>query len=283
MSRELYKILNAEKDYRNRDGIRKNNITFFEVYRQWHRNTQDGVLSKATADASFHSMDIYTIPNFGEKPIQEVSLSNLQTVLDVYALMGNTADWYIHAKLRSLYDYAIEKGYVSDNLGYRLKSDNNPAGVKLVLSDQEIRDFFMICDEAYTMYSCMFAVALYTGMRIREVMAMAHGQIDRKMGTVKIQSQIKDGKLVPAVKTRRGRKIRLSRTEDVALEEPGMAFNYLKLELKKQANNLGMPKEELMKSDRLIITHPGSDKNTSSHRIHRSTENGIGLGSAGKA
>ena len=97
MSRELYKILNAEKDYRNRDGIRKNNITFFEVYRQWHRNTQDGVLSKATADASFHSMDIYTIPNFGEKPIQEVSLSNLQTVLDVYALMGNTADWYIHA------------------------------------------------------------------------------------------------------------------------------------------------------------------------------------------
>ena len=210
-------------------------------------------------------------------------LSNLQTVLDVYALMGNIADWYILAKLRSLYDYAIEKGYVSDNLGYRLKSDNNPAGVKLVLSDQEIRDFFMICDEAYTMYSCMFAVALYTGMRIREVMAMAHGQIDRKMGTVKIQSQIKDGKLVPAVKTRRGRKIRLSRTEDVALEEPGMAFNYLKLELKKQANNLGMPKEELMKSDRLIITHPGSDKNTSSHRIHRSTENGIGLGSAGKA
>ena len=212
LSRKLYKILNTEKDYRNRDGIRKNNITFFEVYQQWHRNTQNGVLSKATADASFHSMDIYTIPNFGEKPIQEVSLSNLQTVLDVYALMGNTADWYILAKLRSLYDYAIEKGYVSDNLGYRLKSDNNPAGVKLVLSDQEIRDFFMICDEAYTMYSCMFAVALCTGMRIREVMAMAHGQIDREMGTVKIQSQIKDGKLVPAVKTRRGRKIRLSRT-----------------------------------------------------------------------
>ena len=212
LSRTLYKILHSEEEYHNRSGLRKNDITFFEVYQQWHRNTQDGVLSKATADASFHSMEIYTIPNLGMKPIQEVSLSNLQTVLDVYALMGNTADWYIIAKLRSLYDYAIEKGYVSDNLGYRLKSDNNPAAVKLVLSDQEIRDFFLICDETYTMYSCMFAVALCTGMRIREVMAMAHGQIDREMGTVKIQSQIKDGKLVPAVKTRRGRKIRLSRT-----------------------------------------------------------------------
>ena len=37
-------------------------------------------------------MEIYTIPNLELKPIQEVSLSNLQTVLDVYALMGNTAD-----------------------------------------------------------------------------------------------------------------------------------------------------------------------------------------------
>ena len=166
-------------------------------------------------------MDIYAIPNFGEKPIQEVSLSNLQTVLDVYALMGNTADWYIIARLRSLYDYAIEKGYVSDNLGYRLKSDNNPAAVKLVLSDQEIRDFFVICDETHTMYSCMFAVAVCTGMRIREIMAMAHAQIDWEMGTVKIQSQMKDGKLVPAVKTRRGRKIRLSRTALAFIETAG--------------------------------------------------------------
>ena len=221
LSRELYKILNSEEDYRNRDGIRKNDITFLEIYQQWHRNTQDSVLSKATADASFHSMDIYAIPNFGEKPIQEVSLSNLQTVLDVYALMGNTADWYIIARLRSLYDYAIEKGYVSDNLGYRLKSDNNPAAVKLVLSDQEIRDFFVICDETHTMYSCMFAVAVCTGMRIREIMAMAHAQIDWEMGTVKIQSQMKDGKLVPAVKTRRGRKIRLSRTALAFIETAG--------------------------------------------------------------
>lgn len=49
------------------------------------------------------------------------------------------------------------------------------------------------------------------------------------------------------------------------MEEPGMAFNYLKLELEKQANNLGMPKEELMKSDRLIITHPGTYRWTSGY------------------
>lgn len=222
LSHELYGILNVEKDYHNRDGIRKNSITFYEVYQQWHKNTQEGVLSKATADASFHSMDIYMIPNFGSKPVQDISLANLQAILDVYALMGNTADWYIIAKLRSLYGYAVEKGYVAENLGYRLKSANNPAAVKLVLSDKEIQKFFAICDETRSMYSFMFAVVLCTGLRIREAMAMSHTNIDHEMETVKIQNQMKDGRLVPAVKTRRGRKIRLSRTALAYIEAAGL-------------------------------------------------------------
>ena len=52
-------------------------------------------------------MDVYAIPNFGSKPIQEVSLTNLQAVLNIYALMGNTADWYLIAKFRSIYEYVI--------------------------------------------------------------------------------------------------------------------------------------------------------------------------------
>lgn len=218
LSKELYGILNAKDEYVGRTGASKTNITFYEVFQQWHRNTQAGILSAATAESSFHSMDVYTIPNFGDKPIQEIALSDIQTVLDVYALMGNTADWYIIARLRSLYDYAIERGYVSVNLACRLKSANNPAAVKLVLSDKEIKSFFTICDEIDTMYSCMFVVALCTGLRIREAMALAHYQIDTELKTVKIQSMIKDGKLVPAVKTRRGRKIRLSKTALANLE-----------------------------------------------------------------
>ena len=51
------------EDFDNREGLRKNVITFREVYEAWHRNTQDGVLSEATAKASFHSMEIYMLPN----------------------------------------------------------------------------------------------------------------------------------------------------------------------------------------------------------------------------
>ena len=43
-----------------------------------------------------------------------------------------------------------------------------------------------------------------------------------------------------------------------------MAFDYLKLELEKQAKALGIATDALMKSDRFIITHPGTERNTSS-------------------
>ena len=96
----------------NRRNLRRNRITFREVYEQWHENTQDGIMSEETALASFRSMDIYMLPNLGNKPIQDVSLTDLKTITEVYALMGNTADFYILAKLRSLYNFAVEKGYV---------------------------------------------------------------------------------------------------------------------------------------------------------------------------
>ncbi len=43
-----------------------------------------------------------------------------------------------------------------------------------------------------------------------------------------------------------------------------MAFDYLKLELKKQAEALEIDTDALMESDRFIITHPGTERSTSS-------------------
>ena len=59
--------------------------------------------------------------------------------------------------------------------------------------------------------------------------------------------------------------IELERTEKVILEEPKMAFDYLKLELRKQSRDMRIPEDDLKNSERLIITHPGTDRNTSRH------------------
>lgn len=218
LSKSLYTVLHVEEEFWNREGIKDNGITFREVYEQWHRNTQDRILADATSKSSFHSMDIYMLPNIGEKPIQQISPNDLITVQKVFAIMGNTADFYILAKLRSLYDYAIEKKYVSENIAYQLKSANNKAAEKMVLSDEEIKQFFLACEESATMYSFLFATELCTGLRIREAMAISYDNIDFEFGTLVIENQVKDGKIIPATKTRRKRKIRLCKTALVFID-----------------------------------------------------------------
>ena len=218
LSHKLYTILQKHQEFENRDGIRKNNITVREVYEQWYRNTQEVVLAKNTSSSAFHSMDIYVLPNIGDIAIQKVSLSDLQTLLDVFALMGNTSDWYLIARLRSLYDYAKEKGCVSSNIALSLRSVNNPAKEKLILSDDEIKEFLTVCKDL-PVYGSLFAVTLCAGLRIREAMAVSENCIDPDLNTLKIQSQIYDGVLIPATKTRRGRKVRLSKTAIEFIEQ----------------------------------------------------------------
>ena len=67
--------------------------------------------------------------------------------------------------------------------------------------------------------------------------------------------------------------VELERTQKVVLEEPRIAFDYLKLELREQADTLGIRAEELQRSDRFIITHPGKDTNTSRHAFSLRLDN----------
>ena len=63
LSQKLYAILQKHQEFENREGIRKNSITVREVYEQWYRNTQDGVLAENTSASAFHSIqELNTIP-----------------------------------------------------------------------------------------------------------------------------------------------------------------------------------------------------------------------------
>jgi hypothetical protein len=128
LSRELFIILHKNEEYRNAFNIRKNPITVNQVYEQWYRNTQEEILSKATSKSSYHSMNIYVLQNIGNKAVQKVSLKDLETILKVFLLMGNTSDFYIIARLRSFYDYAKDKQYVSDNIAYCLRRSDKTLG-----------------------------------------------------------------------------------------------------------------------------------------------------------
>jgi len=204
LSKELFFILAEEEDFQN--GTSEINQTFREVYQQWFANTQEGVLADNTSKSIRHSMEIYPLPCFGEKPIKEVSPSDIQALKQTFSLMGNTSDYYLLTRLQSIFEYAVDRGIVEHSIVKDFKGKDGPYAEKHVLSDEEIKRFFKLCEES--MYGYMFAVALCNGLRIREAMALDYANLDRELKTIKVVNQMKDGVLLPATKTRRSRKLK---------------------------------------------------------------------------
>lgn len=181
-----------------------------DIYEEWFQNTQDVILAQGSATISLRNMENYVIPNVGDKPIKNVTADELQAILDVYAIMGNSSIGMIKQNIRSLYSYAIQQSYVSENIALKLKGTSGKSEEKMVLSDEEIKVFFQLCDERRSVYGCILGFILCTGVRIKEALAVRYSDIHGS--TLKISNQIHNGELIQATKTRRGRKIHVSRT-----------------------------------------------------------------------
>ena len=235
LSKELFSILVEDESFKN--GTSKTNQSFQEVYQQWFSNTQEGVLADNTSKSIRHSMEIYPLPCFGEKPIKEVSPSDIQALKQTFTLMGNTSDYYLLTRLQSIFEYALERGIVERNIVKDFKGKDGPYAEKHVLSDEEIKKFFKLCEESMCGY--MFAVALCNGLRIREAMALDYANLDRELKTIKVVNQMKDGVLLPATKTRRSRKLKLSETS-LAFIERAKSYQQQYEETGRYSNRLGL-------------------------------------------
>ncbi len=235
LSKELFFILAEEEDFHN--GTSEINQTFREVYQQWFANTQEGVLADNTSKSIRHSMEIYPLPCFGEKPIKEVSPSDIQALKQTFSLMGNTTDYYLLTRLQSIFEYALERGIVEHNIVKDFKGKDGPYAEKHVLSDKEIKRFFKLCEES--MYGYMFAVALCYGLRIRGAIALDYANLDHELKTIKVVNQMKDGVLLPATKTRLSRKLKLSETS-LAFIERAKSYQQQYEKTRQYSNGLGL-------------------------------------------
>ena len=163
-----------------------------------------------------------------------------------------------------MYEYGIRKGIVNSNPALSVKRFRirENAFERNYLSDGQICEFLKNCIE-YKEY--MFATFFICGIDMDRFIPLRWKDINFENNRINIHRRMESRRSFNIVK--------LERTENISLEEPGMAFDFLKLEPGKQANKLDMPREELMKSERFIITHPGSNKNTSSHALSLRLDN----------
>ena len=232
-------------------------ITFRELYEKWQNDPELTESESKKAIAARYGFKRY-VDWLGDKIAAEVTPEDIIEAGKKHIASGcktGSANTQIR-NIKYMYEYGIGRGLVAVNpaVGVKKFRVQETRYERDYLTDRQIYEFLTECRkrEEY-----MFAVFLICGIDMESFVPLRWKDIDFDNHTIDINRRMESRKSFTIVE--------LERTQKVRLEEPEMAFDYLKLELKKQSKALGIPPNVLTESDQFIITHPKTERNTSSH------------------
>ena len=231
-------------------------ITFRELYEKWQSASDLTESESKKASTARYGFKRY-LEWLGDKIAAEVTPEDIIEAGKKH-IAGGCKTGSANTQIRNMnhmYEYGIKRDLVTVNPASGVKKfrAQETRFERNYLTDRQIYEFLTECKkrEEY-----MFAVFLICGIDMDRFVPLRWKDIDFDNHTIDINRRMESRKSFTIAE--------LERTQKVRLEEPAMAFDYLKMELEKQAKALEMDTDVLLHSDRFIITHPRTERNTSS-------------------
>jgi integrase len=181
------------------------NITFAEVAAEFLTMFETLVAAGERAERTLEryrsALDLHVIPTLGERPIQKITADQLAALIASRRTASRRrsalAPWTVRGivtPVRRVFALAVRRGYIAENPVLRLHADELPRGgaqsEPRALSAEEVRQLLACSPERYRP---LLAVAVYTGMRIQEILGVVWGDIDFREGVVRVRAQLSRG------------------------------------------------------------------------------------------
>jgi len=116
--------------------------------------------------------------------------------------------------LANVFNYAVECRYINDNPCRRIKLQKVPEPSLSILTDQQIKTFLKTAETSGVEWFPIWAVAIYTGLRSGELIALRYRHIEHNEGkpVIKVQeSWTKQGGYQPYTKNRQVRSVPINK------------------------------------------------------------------------
>lgn len=167
--------------------------------------TQTGHLRPSTLAHYEYVLDHWVIPRLGERKLSEIDVN---TIADFVAEMRQTlAPWTVRNCLKPLtkmFQYAMRRGWLVVNPVQQLAPEERPKGVKRkvrVLDTEEIQRLLTVTRAGYRhrnkqgdlgqaldgSYGLLFKMAVFTGLRKGELLALTWEDVNLVEGTVTVR------------------------------------------------------------------------------------------------
>ncbi len=172
--------------------ISKNNITIYQlgleiIENKFNRNK----ISEATYCREVETLNHIKTSSLKNIQIQKVSIQQLQNFMDSKKKYANSYIDKIYEMLGRIFKESLKRGYILKNPMLNVekpKSDKLDTKIE-ALSVDEQKSFLKILAREPE-YKNIFIIALYTGMRMGEILALQKDDIDFKQKVIKIHRSL---------------------------------------------------------------------------------------------
>jgi integrase len=135
----------------------------------------------------------HLLPALGRKKIHAISeddLARLVRELEAKGLKPWTIRGQCLTPASGIFRYAVRKGWRSDNPVQNLEADEKPtieSRPKRILEESEIR---ALIEETPAKYRPVIRVAVFTGLRLGELLGLKWGDVDLGRGVIRVRRQL---------------------------------------------------------------------------------------------
>ena len=200
------KITKALADVQSNIYINKSDITLEMLGQEFIDNKFNAnIIGEATYNRTLGSFSHIQNSNIANKKIQEINSSEIQEFINSKKDYSNSYIEKIYDLLNSIFKEAIKKDIILKNPMInvlRPKSTKNNKSIIALTTDEQKAFTSALQGETY---KNIFLIALHTGMRIGEILALTPEDIDFNNNTININNSLtkdKNGKVIVGTKTK---------------------------------------------------------------------------------
>lgn len=190
------RVTEIKNSLNNGTYIEKNNITVYELGKEITDNKFNrNKVCESTYGRELQNLNHIKNHSIGNTSIQKITFKQLQDFIDSKKNYKNNSITKIYDLLGRIFKEAIKRDYILKNPMINVEK---PKSKKL---DEKIESFsieeqqtFLKILEKETTYKGIFTLALYTGMRMGEILALKKDDIDLKENVIHIRRSLTKNK-----------------------------------------------------------------------------------------
>ncbi len=171
-------------------------VTFSALAETWIQGFEAQVRSGERAERTLehyrYHLDRNLLPALGRKRLQEISTDDCASLIATMRAKGLSPKTVAGAlvPLGRVLSLALRRGLIADNPLRRLERSERPRPQRReqrVLTHAEIGRLLVACPPRYRPF---LASALYTGMRLSELLGLTWGEVDFESGLIRVRYQL---------------------------------------------------------------------------------------------